>query len=146
MILEKIFKNDIFWVTLLAGFFAQTLKFLIYWIKEKKPNLEWLFTTGGMPSSHSTSVMCLSTMVGIREGFDSLIFGITVYFSLIIMYDAAGLRRAAGEQARIINTLLKELGEGKGIENRKLKELLGHTPIEVLTGASLGIIIGVIFA
>ena len=142
----KIFKNDIFWITLFTGFFAQTLKFVIYWVKDKKPDLEWFFTTGGMPSSHSASVMCLSTMVGIRRGFDSLIFGVTLYFSLIIMYDAAGLRRAAGEQARIINTLIKEFGEGKGIENKKLKELLGHTPIEVLTGATLGIIIGVIFA
>ncbi len=142
----KILKNDIFWITLFTGFFAQGLKFIIYWIRDKKPNIEWLFTTGGMPSSHSASVMCLSTMVGIREGFDSLIFGVTLYFSLIIMYDAAGLRRAAGEQAKIINTLIKEVGEGKGIENKKLKELLGHTPKEVFTGALLGILIGVLFA
>ncbi len=144
--LIKFLKNDVFWITLLTGFFAQVLKFIIYWIKDKKPNLEWLFTTGGMPSSHSASVMCLSTMVGIRQGFDSILFGITLYFSLIIMYDAAGLRRAAGEQASIINALIKEVGEGKGIENKRLKELLGHTPIEVLTGATLGIIIGAIFA
>ncbi len=142
----KILKNDIFWITLFTGFLAQGLKFIIYWIRDKKPNIEWLFTTGGMPSSHSASVMCLSTMVGIREGFDSLIFGVTLYFSLIIMYDAAGLRRAAGEQAKIINTLIKEVGEGKGIENKKLKELLGHTPKEVFTGALLGILIGVLFA
>ncbi len=143
--LLKIFKNDIFWITLFTAFFVQILKFLIYWVKNRKPNLEWLFTTGGMPSSHSASVMCLSTMVGMRKGFDSLIFGVTFYFSLIIMYDAAGLRRAAGEQAKIINTLIKEFGKGKGIGNKNLKELLGHTPIEVLTGAILGIIIGVIF-
>lgn len=142
----KIFKNDIFWTTLFTGFFAQSIKFIIYWIKDKKPNIEWLFTTGGMPSSHSASVMCLSTMIGIRKGFDSALFGAVLYFSLIIMYDAAGLRRAAGEQAKIINTLIKEIGQGRGIENKKLKELLGHTPIEVLTGATLGIIIGVIFA
>ena len=144
--LVKILKNDVFWITLFTGFFAQTLKFIIYWIKDKRPNFEWLFTTGGMPSSHSASVMCLSTMVGIRAGFDSLLFGVTLYFSLIIMYDAAGLRRAAGEQAKIINTLIKEFGEGKGIANTKLKELLGHTPKEVITGALLGILIGVLFA
>ena len=142
----KILKNDIFWVTLFTGFFAQGIKFIIYWIKDKRPNLEWLFTTGGMPSSHSASVMCLSTMVGIRKGFDSLIFAVVLYFSLIIMYDAAGLRRAAGEQAKIINTLIKEIGKSKVIEHKSLKELLGHTPIEVLTGATLGIIIGVLFA
>ncbi len=142
----KILKNDIFWVTLFTGFFTQGIKFIIYWIKDKRPNLEWLFTTGGMPSSHSASVMCLSTMVGIRKGFDSLIFAVVLYFSLIIMYDAAGLRRAAGEQAKIINTLIKEIGKGKVIEHKSLKELLGHTPIEVLTGATLGIIIGVLFA
>ena len=138
-----IFTNKYLIAPLLTGIFAQFIKFILYWIKYKKPDFSWLVSTGGMPSSHSAAVMCLSTITGIEQGFKSPLFGITLYFSLIIMYDATGLRRAAGEQAKILNKILDEFGEEKTIHEERLKEFLGHTPIEVLMGAILGILAGI---
>ena len=94
--------------------------------------------TGGMPSSHAASVSALTTMVGLEEGFRSTLFGVTLFFSLIVMYDAAGLRRAAGRHAMVLNRLIDEhLDPGEG--GQRLMELLGHTPLEVLVGALLGV-------
>ena len=92
-----------------------------------------------MPSSHAASVAALSTSVAIQEGFRSVMFGATLYFSLVVMYDAAGLRRAAGRQAAILNRLIEEHFEHSEREKQKLMELLGHTPFEVLVGAMLGV-------
>ncbi len=92
-----------------------------------------------MPSSHSASVAALSTAVGLQEGFTSALFGVTLYFSLIVMYDAAGLRRAAGRQAMVLNRLIERHFEHPEGDAQKLMELLGHTPLEVLVGASLGV-------
>ncbi len=92
-----------------------------------------------MPSSHAASVMALSVCVGLREGFGSVLFAVTLYFSLIVMYDAAGLRRAAGRQAEILNRLIDEHYENPGVETQRLMELLGHTPFEVTIGALVGI-------
>jgi acid phosphatase family membrane protein YuiD len=92
-----------------------------------------------MPSSHAASVSALSTSVGVLAGFGSLLFGVTLYFSLVVMYDAAGLRRAAGRQAMILNRLIAEHFKHPEREAQKLMELLGHTPLEVLVGALLGV-------
>ena len=92
-----------------------------------------------MPSSHAASVAALSTSVGLQNGFRSLLFGVTLYFSLVVMYDAAGLRRAAGRQAAILNRLIDEHFRFPERETQKLMELLGHTPLEVLVGALLGV-------
>jgi hypothetical protein len=91
-----------------------------------------------MPSSHAAAVSALSTAVGLREGFTSVLFGVTLYFSLVIMYDAAGLRRAAGRQAVILNRLIEEHFEHPEADTQRLIELLGHTPFEVAVGAVLG--------
>ncbi len=91
-----------------------------------------------MPSSHAASVAALSTAVGMEEGFRSTMFGVTLFFSLIVMYDAAGLRRAAGRQAEVLNRLIEEHFEHPERGAQKLMELLGHTPLEVLAGALLG--------
>jgi uncharacterized protein len=93
-----------------------------------------------MPSSHAASVAALSTAVGIENGFRSLLFGVTLYFSLVVMYDAAGLRRAAGRQAEILNRLIDEHFEHPERETQKLMELLGHTPLEVFVGATIGVL------
>ncbi len=143
--LLKIFYNRILWVSILSGIIAQFIKFFIYWVKYRRPDFSWLFSTGGMPSSHTASVMTLSTLCGFYKGFDSVLFGVTLYFSLIIMYDAAGLRRAAGLQAKVLNKILKEIGQKKNIFPMRLKEFLGHTRLEVFVGALLGIAIGVLF-
>jgi acid phosphatase family membrane protein YuiD len=92
-----------------------------------------------MPSSHSAAVSALSTAVGLREGFTSILFGVTLYFSLVIMYDAAGLRRAAGRQAAILNRLIEEHFAHADADRQRLMELLGHTPFEVAVGAILGV-------
>ena len=91
-----------------------------------------------MPSSHAASVAALSTAVGLQEGFRSTMFGVTLFFSLIVMYDAAGLRRAAGRQAAVLNRLIEEHFEDQA-GTQRLMELLGHTPLEVLMGALLGV-------
>ena len=91
-----------------------------------------------MPSSHAASVSALSTAVGMAEGFRSTLFGVTLFFSLIVMYDAAGLRRAAGRQAAVLNRLIDEHFEHPEKGAQRLMELLGHTPLEVLVGSVLG--------
>jgi len=144
--MDGFFTNVFLWAPLFSGFLAQLMKFFWHFIRKKQPDFRQLFLTGGMPSAHSSAVMTLSTLVGIKEGFGSLIFGVTLFFSLVIMYDAAGLRRAAGMQATVINRMLRELQlEGRVSEGR-LRELLGHTPLEVIAGGALGIFIGVIVA
>ncbi len=140
----EIFTNKYFVVPLVTGILAQTFKFFLYWSINRKPDFRWFFYTGGMPSAHSASVMALSTIVGFNKGFDSALFGITLYFSLIVMYDAAGLRRAAGMQARVINRMIEELKIAHKIREERLRELLGHTPFEVMVGALLGIFAGII--
>jgi acid phosphatase family membrane protein YuiD len=102
-------------------------------------NLRRFVETGGMPSSHAASVCTLSTMVGLNEGFRSSVFGVTLFFSLIVMYDAAGLRRAAGRHAVVLNRLIDEHFKNPEEGAQKLMELLGHTPLEVLVGALLGV-------
>jgi len=92
-----------------------------------------------MPSSHAASVSALTTMVGLSEGFRSTLFGVTLFFSLIVMYDAAGLRRAAGRQAVVLNRLIDEHFKNPETSTQRLMELLGHTPLEVLVGALLGV-------
>lgn len=123
-----------------SAFFAQVIKFILFTLKTRRINFKIFTTTGGMPSSHSAGVMGLSTMVGILRGFDSIAFAICLGFSLIIMYDAAGLRRAAGKTAASLNRMMEDFYH-HDIQSvgGKLKELLGHTPFEVFVGAIFGI-------
>ena len=125
---------------LFSAFFAQVIKFCIFTIKSKKMNFKIFTTTGGMPSSHSAGVMGLATSVGIIEGFDSVFFAIAIGFALITMYDAAGVRRAAGKTAACLNRMMDDFykHDVQAIGG-KLKELLGHTPFEVIMGALFGI-------
>ena len=102
-------------------------------------NLRRFVETGGMPSSHAASVSSLTTMVGLRDGFASSLFAVTLFFSLIVMYDAAGLRRAAGRHAAVLNRLIDHNFKNPEESAQKLMELLGHTPFEVLIGALLGV-------
>jgi uncharacterized protein len=102
-------------------------------------NFRRFVETGGMPSSHAASVSALSTLVALENGVDSPLFGVTLYFSLIVMYDAAGLRRAAGRQAAILNRLMDEHIKHPDAATQRLMELLGHTPLEVAVGALLGV-------
>lgn len=128
-----------FWIALSIGFILQLYKGIAFFLREKRWNFQRFVQTGGMPSSHSASVAALSTTVGFNEGFRSTLFGVTLFFSLIVMYDAAGLRRAAGRQAAILNRLIAEHQTLRDFRDRRLMELLGHTPFEVLVGAALGV-------
>jgi acid phosphatase family membrane protein YuiD len=125
---------------LLCGFLVQLSKVLTFLLREKKINVRRFVETGGMPSSHAASVCALSTCVGLREGIGSVLFQVVLFFSLIVMYDAAGLRRAAGRQATLLNRILHEHIQLPGPPHERLRELLGHTPIEVLVGAVIGVL------
>jgi acid phosphatase family membrane protein YuiD len=126
-----------------CGFLVQMSKVLTFLVREKKINVRRFVETGGMPSSHASSVMSLSTCVGLREGFGSVLFAVALYFSLVVMYDAAGLRRAAGRQATLLNRILNEHIQLPGAPHQQLRELLGHTPFEVLVGALIGILFSI---
>ena len=131
---------EVITVGLLSAFSAQVLKFIIFTLKTQKINFKIFSTTGGMPSSHSAGVMGLSTATGIISGFDSVIFAIAFGFSLVTMYDAAGLRRAAGKTTACLNRMMEDFYEHNvQAIGGKLKELLGHTPLEVIAGAFFGI-------
>jgi uncharacterized protein len=129
---------------LVAWTIAQTAKVIIYSVREHRLNLRVLAVTGGMPSSHSAIVMGMTTAVGKYAGVNSAAFAIALIFSFVVMYDAAGLRRAAGRQAAILNRLVEDLVNMRGVQEAKLRELLGHTPVEVLVGAILGVAAGLI--
>jgi acid phosphatase family membrane protein YuiD len=135
--------NRILNIALIACIAAQILKPVVSLIFERKLRLSRLFETGGMPSSHSSLVVALATCVGRVYTVQSPEFAIAACFALIVMFDASGVRRAAGEQARIINYMMEHWKETTpDIFSEKLRELLGHTPFEVIIGALLGLIIG----
>lgn len=123
----------------MASLIAQLLKFILHLICERKVNFKIFTTTGGMPSSHSAGVVSLSVSVGIITGFDSILFAIAMGYAVIVMYDAAGLRRASGRMAVCLNKIMDDFYKHDvQAAGGKLKELLGHTPIEVIAGAILG--------
>jgi acid phosphatase family membrane protein YuiD len=132
-------QNIILATALSAWFCAQILKTLTSYWKHGALNFERLVGAGGMPSSHTALVMSLAWAVGLHDGFTSSLFAVTIILASIVMYDAAGVRRAAGKQAKVINKLVRELRAEHTIRDIRLKELLGHTPLEVLAGAILGI-------
>lgn len=136
-----LFNNKILTVALLSWLAAQSLKVIISIIRSGKIDYHRFIGAGGMPSSHSSLAMGLATTIGIEHGWDSTLFALALVLALIIMYDAASLRRAAGQQAEVLNKMLDELFHDGRIREERLKELLGHTPLEVLAGALLGIII-----
>ncbi len=131
---------------LLALFTAQTIKFIIESIRSKKFKFaRWVNGSGGMPSSHTTVVSSISTIVAMTEGIESLLFAVCVAFSLIVAYDAMGLRKESGKQAAAINVLFNDLVERPNKEKyKKLKEELGHNPSEVLAGLIFGSVFTII--
>ncbi len=139
------FQNSILWTAILSWFVAQVLKVIFVFIWDRKLDFKRLIGSGGMPSSHSSFVVALAFSVGFVEGFQSTAFAISFAIAMVIMYDASGVRRAAGQQARLLNRMVEEWGKGDfSRTEKKLKELLGHTPIEVFAGALLGVMIAVI--
>ncbi|MGV8145049.1 MAG: divergent PAP2 family protein [Alkaliphilus sp.] len=140
---NDILYNEVLWVSVTAWFVAQALKVVHTFIVDKHFNIWRFIGSGGMPSSHSSFVVGLTTAVGLVHGWDSTIFAVALVSSLVVMYDAAGVRRAVGKQAAIINQIIEDWHEKKSkpFNEKRLKELIGHTPVEVIAGATLGIII-----
>ena len=129
---------------LVAWTIAQVAKVLISSVRQGRLNLRVLAEMGGMPSSHAAIVMGLTTAIGKHAGVATPPFAIALIFSFVVMYDAAGLRRAAGRQAAVLNRLVEDLVHMRGVQEQRLRELLGHTPVEVLIGAVIGIVVGLI--
>jgi hypothetical protein len=129
---------------LVAWTIAQAAKVIYTSVRQRRLNLRVLAETGGMPSSHAAIVMGLTAGIGKSSGIGSTAFAIALIFSFVVMYDAAGLRRAAGRQAEVLNRLVEDLVHMRGVQEQKLRELLGHTPVEVLVGAALGIVVGIV--
>lgn len=132
---------EVLFIGLSGAFLAQVLKFLLHLVVKKKVDFKMFTTTGGMPSSHSAGVVGIATSVGIISGFSSIDFSIAMGYALVVMYDAAGLRRAAGKMAVCLNRIMDDFykHDVQSVHG-KLKELLGHTPIEVFGGAILGVV------
>lgn len=139
--ITELFHNKILWVAILSWFIAQFLKIVITLLQEHRLDLTKLWASGGMPSSHSSFVMALATSVGHLYGFDSVYFAIAMVFSFIVMYDAANVRLEAGRQAAVINQIIQVLENPDLNPEERLKEILGHTPIQVLAGGILGIVV-----
>lgn len=141
----SIFDNKILIITLSVWVIAQLLKVITGFAQERKFNFRWFIGTGGMPSSHAAGVTALATVCGLQLGFDSTLFALAVVFALVTMFDAQGVRRATGQQAGILNKILDDIYWKGKIENDRLKELIGHTPIQVFVGFLLGLFLAIIF-
>lgn len=139
-----IFENKYIWTPILLWFAIQSFKVAWDLITEKKFNFKRILGAGGMPSSHSAVVTSLATLIGKNQGFNSPIFALALIFACIVMYDAAGVRRAAGKQAQLLNKIINTPGLSGLQVQEKLVEVLGHTPTQVLVGALIGIIAGAI--
>ncbi|MBI4188440.1 MAG: divergent PAP2 family protein [Chloroflexi bacterium] len=137
--MELLLSNKPLWIPLGAWAVAQTLKTIISSISERQINLSSLISMGGMPSAHATLVCALATSIALLHGIDSTVFALSVILAAIVMYDAAGLRQEISEQGTIINRMITELFLGKPAFEQHLRELIGHTKLEVLAGALLGI-------
>ena len=145
--MNELLSNRILWAALAANLSAQLIKLVVYYMLERRWSWDRLLESGGMPSSHSAMVTGLATAVGLVEGVGSSAFAISLVFALIVMYDATGIRRAAGQQAQLLNDLVEELRTvlHEGFKPSPLKELLGHTYLEVAAGAILGFLVSLWF-
>lgn len=132
-------------VPFLTWFCIQVFKVIWDLVETKKFNFKRILGAGGMPSSHSAVVVSLTTMIGRSQGVTSPMFAISLIFAMVVMYDAAGVRREAGKQAHLLNEIINTPGLSDVEVKEKLVEALGHTPVQVLVGAIIGLIVGLIF-
>ena len=144
-IVAQLGRNKIFLATISSWIVAQFLKVLIGVLRDRRFNFKWLISSGGMPSSHAALSMCLTTSIGLYYGFDSGLFAIALGFAVITMFDAQGVRWHSGKQAQALNRILDDIYEHRGLREEPLKQLVGHTPIEVYVGGALGIFMAILF-
>ncbi len=140
----QVLNNKVFVTTFMGWFVAQTIKVIKGVVSEKRFNFKWFVGTGGMPSSHAAGATALATSIGIQEGTGAAIFAIAAMFALVVISDAQGVRRATGQQAEILNKILEDIYWKKKIQEDRLKELIGHTPVQVIAGLIVGLIVGFI--
>lgn len=140
----QIIRNKVLMTTVSAWLIAQTLKVFIGIIRQKRFDFRWFIGTGGMPSSHTAGASCLAWSVGLESGFSSVLFALAAAFVLMVMFDAQVFRRAAGRQARILNKITDDIYWQGQIREGRLRELMGHTPLEVIAGFILGIVIAIV--
>ena len=143
-IFNQIFQNRVLMPTLSAWVIAQIVKVVLGVIRQKRFDFRWFVGTGGMPSSHAAGAACLATAIGMEYGFNSAYFALAASFAIVVMFDAQGVRRATGRQARILNKITDDIYWQGKIQEGRLRELVGHTPIEVIVGVFLGIIIALL--
>jgi acid phosphatase family membrane protein YuiD len=127
-----------------AWLIAQVLKVAEDSLRQRRLDFRRLASAGGMPSSHTALVLSLTTVIGSKRGINTPEFAISAIFSVVVMYDATGVRRAAGRQARVLNRIVEDLFHQEGLKEERLRELIGHTPIEVIAGALLGVLVAII--
>ena len=137
-------QNKYIYVPFLLWFGIQTFKVIYDLVTTHKFNFERILGAGGMPSSHSAVVVSLATLIGKNEGVSSPIFALSLVLAFVVMYDAAGVRRAAGKQAKLLNKLIETPGLTTVEVSEKLVEVLGHTPLQVIVGALIGLVAGLI--
>ena len=140
-IVWQFFHNDVVVITFMGWFTAQIVKVIIGVIREKRFNFKWFIGTGGMPSSHAAGVTAMATSVGLYEGVGTALFGVTLMFAVVVICDAQGVRWSTGKQAEILNKIMDDIYWKKRIQEDRLKELIGHTPIQILAGIFVGIIV-----
>jgi len=145
-VLLEILNNRFIQAGFLAWAIAQALKVVLTLIISRKLDTTRMWGSGGMPSSHSSTTCALMMMIGFSEGFGSPLFALAFAFSAIVMYDAAGVRRSTGKNAAVLNRLIDDLYKDGSFKEEHLKELVGHTPIQVMAGALLGILVGTLMA
>jgi len=145
MPLSGIFENPSLMTAIAAWLMAQLLKPPLEYLRKGKWKWGYLLSAGGMPSSHSSLMVGATVGIGLHQGFDSAVFALSIAMTMIVIYDAAGVRREAGRHAEKINILIEELLAGHPISDKQLREVLGHTPMEVLGGICLGIAVGLLY-
>lgn len=126
--------------------FNQSIKLIIYYATERKFDFGRFFGAGGMPSTHSALAMSVAISIGYREGWTTSLFALAFMVTIIVMADSAGVRRATGEQAKVLNKIIIEFFNEIKIKDRRLREFIGHTPFEVIVGAVIGFTIAIIFS
>ncbi len=145
MPISALLDNNTLTAALIAWTLAQVIKVPLDFVRTKRVNWAVLLSVGGMPSSHSSLVTAMAYGVGLRAGFDSQMFAVAMILAIVVVYDAAGIRRQAGKHAAVINAMIEDLAAGHPLKEEQLREVLGHTPLQVLAGILLGIIVAQAF-
>lgn len=137
----EIITNKVLTIPVCSWVIAQSIKVIMAFIQKKQLDIRYFVISGGMPSSHSAFVAALATAVAIIDGFGSVTFGISTILALVVMYDAAGIRQSVGQQAAVLNRILREIGTRRPMKvlGQEFRELVGHTPFEVIVGGVLGV-------